>query len=147
VLLNSSSTSSSLIFSPRFVRMYLIWPLPTKPLRSLSKTWKPRMYSSISKGSRKPPGRLRILEKVSKSTAHYCQCLFISRSVGWGLVGYGERGRKSVLGNVQSVPTPRSKSPISASVGFCPHARKRSPNALRSTRPLPRLSKSWKASR
>jgi hypothetical protein len=68
VLLNSSSTSSSLIFSPRFVRMYLIWPLPTKPVRSLSKTWNPRMYSSMSKGSRKPPGRFRILEKVSKST-------------------------------------------------------------------------------
>jgi hypothetical protein len=49
--------------------MYLICPLPTKPDRSLSKTWKPRMYSSMSKGSRKPPGRLRILEKVSKSTA------------------------------------------------------------------------------
>lgn len=70
VLLNSSSTSSSLIFSPRLVRMYLIWPLPTKPLRSLSKTWNPRMYSSMSKGSRKPPGRFRILLKVSKSTAH-----------------------------------------------------------------------------
>lgn len=27
------------------------------------------MYSSMSNGSRKPPGRLRILEKVSKSTA------------------------------------------------------------------------------
>lgn len=50
-------------------------------------------------------------------------------------------------GNVQSAPTPRSRSAISASVGFCPHARSRSPRAPRSTRPLPRLSKSWKASR
>ena len=69
VLLNSSSTSSSLIFSPKLVRMYLIWPLPTKPERSLSNTWNPRMYSSMSKGSRKPPGRFRILLNVSKSTA------------------------------------------------------------------------------
>jgi hypothetical protein len=48
---------------------------------------------------------------------------------------------------LQSAPTPRSRSPISASVGFCPHARSRSPSAERSTLPLPRLSKSWKASR
>ena len=40
-----------------------------KPVMSLSKTWKPRQYSSGSPGSRKPPGRFRILEKESKSTA------------------------------------------------------------------------------
>jgi hypothetical protein len=52
------------------------------------------MYSSMSKGSRKPPGRLRILEKVSKSTATDPQTLAhinlgvesasISAWRGWG---------------------------------------------------------------
>jgi hypothetical protein len=49
--------------------------------------------------------------------------------------------------DVQSAPTPRSRSVISASVGFWPHARSKSPRAERSTRPFPRLSKSWNASR
>ena len=57
-----------------------------------------------------------------------------------GPVGKGVR-------DLQSFPTPRSRSAISVRVGFWPHARSRSPKAPRSTRPLPRLSKSWKASR
>jgi hypothetical protein len=39
-----------------------------KPVMSLSKTWKPRQYSSGSPGSRKPPARLRTFENESKST-------------------------------------------------------------------------------
>ena len=41
-----------------------------KPVISLSKTWKPRQYSSGSPGSRKPPARLRTFENESKSTAN-----------------------------------------------------------------------------
>jgi hypothetical protein len=46
-----------------------------KPVRSLSKTWKPRQYSSGSPGSRKPPGRLSTLEKDSKSTENVNLCV------------------------------------------------------------------------
>ena len=48
--------------------------------------------------------------------------------------------------SLQSPPTPFSKSCISANVGFCPHARRRSPSDSRATRPLPRLSKRANAS-
>jgi hypothetical protein len=62
----------------------------------LSKTWKPRMYSSMSKGSRKPPGRLRILEKVSKSTVVASAVLEtrVQRVSLWG-----ESGRRTVCAN------------------------------------------------
>ena len=48
--LRSSSTSSSVIFSPSCVRTYLSSPAPMKPLPSLSNTWKPRMNSSRGLG-------------------------------------------------------------------------------------------------
>ena len=153
---NSSSTSSSLIFSPRFVKtarlrqhfnsikvapdaLYLSWPTPMKPVMSLSNTWKPRQYSSGSPGSRNPPGRFRTFWKESKSTT-VAQTQTISHASLRELY-------ESCLGrNLQSPPTPFSKSCISANVGFCPHARRRSPSDSRATRPLPRLSKRAKAS-
>lgn len=55
-----------------------------KPVRSLSKTWKPRQYSSGSPGSRKPPGRLRTRVKESKSTVHLTvSALFLAVVKGW----------------------------------------------------------------
>lgn len=48
--------------------------------------------------------------------------------------------------NLQSPPAWCSKSLISARVGFCPQARRRSPKLSSWTRPLPRLSKREKAS-
>jgi hypothetical protein len=50
------------------------------------------MYSSMSNGSRKPPGRLRILENVSKSTAWRQRC---SES---GESGCGRRSSGEFLG-------------------------------------------------
>ena len=155
---NSSSTSSSLIFSPRFVKtvrssqlfvplilveiyvdpLYLSCPTPINPVISLSNTWKPLQYSSGSPGSRKPPGRLRILEKVSKSTGRVRKQYVSFRTP-----------RPGCLIEVpcsQSLPTPFSRSLISASVGFCPHALRRSPSDSRATRPLPRLSNRANAS-
>lgn len=54
------------------------------------------MYSSMSKGSRKPPGRLRILEKVSKSTVggqRMCSGGVFVR-MGWMEGGGGKDGSK-----------------------------------------------------
>lgn len=44
---NSSSTSSSVIFSPSCVSTYLSSPAPMNPFPSLSNTWKPRINSSM----------------------------------------------------------------------------------------------------
>lgn len=152
--------------------------MPMKPVMSLSKTWKPRQYSSGSPGSRKPPGRLRTRWKVSKSTivlkktkriSHivmlievYCYGLMyvvatVSLCVGMrvcvrvGLVGMGCsaigcQNKHGFRDHSQSLPMLFSKSRISFMVGFWPHARSRSPRLSRVTRPLPRLSKSEKAS-
>lgn len=65
-----------------------------------------------------------------------------SWKVGGAVGKSGGRAEK----NVQSPPTPASNSRISASVGFCPQARSRSPRDCSATRPLPRLSKRAKAS-
>lgn len=43
---NSSSTSSSVIFSPSCVSTYRNSPAPINPFPSLSNTWNPRMNSS-----------------------------------------------------------------------------------------------------
>ena len=153
---NSSSTSSSLIFSPRFVKtaklrqhsnhikvapdvLYLSWPTPMKPVMSLSNTWKPRQYSSGSPGSRNPPGRFRTFWKDSKST-------IVAQTQEISHVSLLRLDKLCLCRNLQAPPTPFSKSCISANVGFCPHARRRSPSDSRATRPLPRLSKRANAS-
>ncbi len=124
--------------------LYLNCPTPMKPVMSLSNTWNPRQYSSGSPGSRKPPGRFRILEKDSKSTVHYevSHCIleiaqtlrpFQSCTESGFPQNLDEKSATTIprsenkKGHIQSPPTLPSSSWISASVGFCPHARSRSP--------------------
>lgn len=112
------------------------------PVMSLSKTWKPRTYSSGGPGSLKPFGLLRILRNVSKST------MFLISKLNFTFQSSDIKFRKGAqaIGYLQSFFTLWPRSSTSAFVGFCPQARSRSPRDDVVTLPVPLLSNRANAS-
>lgn len=146
--LSSSSTSSSLSFSPRLVSTYLSSPWPIVPLPSLSNTWKPRMKSSAC------PTRPRSSALLAPSgcsnanrrglTGGSCRLestwtvedrqegVVVDCGAGGGVSGRrdGARARWTRGGRVDGLsrPVELASSATSFCVGFWPNARRTSPS-------------------
>ena len=163
---NSSSTSSSLIFSPRLVKtanpslaslQSIPWPRAERFRRRRTISQLPHTNEArhvLVKHLKTPtiffrlarfPESTRSVQNFLEGVEVNCRFrhpVYISAMFPSLVIDRRFLGGKSL----QSPPTPFSNSCISASVGFCPHARRRSPRDSRATRPLPRLSNRAKAS-
>jgi hypothetical protein len=163
---NNSSTSSSDIFSPSWVRTYLSSPAPMKPFPTLSNTWNPLMNSSV--GQPFPnihPLRSALLishrhgyEIEGEKTYRQFQ-LVSNHPVGLGPLRKS-RNRLLISSSspfwpfmtieigidVQVPPTCLSRSFTSACVGFWPNDLSSSPRDSLGTWPVPLLSNRANAS-